>query len=119
MRMHEIASDIWTIAAFANRRECEGLIARAESRGVEGATITTQRGAERDAGVRNNDRVIIDDPDLAAELWERLRADVPPFVSGRQAIGLNERFRFYRYDPRQQFRGHVDHPYARSTGEES
>jgi prolyl 4-hydroxylase len=49
----------------------------------------------------------------------RLRAHLPPFVQGRQAIGLNERFRFYRYDPGERFAGHIDAPFRRANGEQS
>ena len=95
------------------------MIARAEELGFERATINTQRGAVRDEATRNNDRVVIDDETLARSLWLRLQDHLPKFVAGRQAIGLNERFRFYRYDLAQQFRGHVDAPYTRSNGEMS
>lgn len=117
--MSAAAPDVWTIKAFAPHTECEALISRAEAHGFEAATINTQRGAERDDTVRNNDRVTIDDHDLAHDLWQRLKPHVPPFVAGRQAIGLNERFRFYRYDLSQRFRGHVDNAYARTSGESS
>jgi predicted 2-oxoglutarate/Fe(II)-dependent dioxygenase YbiX len=117
--MSATAPDIWTVPSFASATECESLIARAEAIGFEAATINTQRGAERDDTIRNNDRVIIDDHDLANDLWQRLKPHIPPFVAGHQAIGLNERFRFYRYDPSQRFRGHVDNAYTRATGEAS
>lgn len=41
------------------------------------------------------------------------------FLEGRQAIGLNERFRFYRYDPGQQFATHMDGSFVRQNGERS
>lgn len=69
--------------------------------------------------MRDNDRLIRDDVELAGLLWSRLRAHLPPFLDGRQAIGLNGRFRYYRYQGGQQFSGHVDAAYRRSTGEES
>ena len=34
-------------------------------------------------------------------------------------IGLNERFRFYRYDPGEQFAPHTDGCFRRDNGEES
>ncbi|CAF0911396.1 unnamed protein product [Rotaria sp. Silwood1] len=51
--------------------------------------------------VRNNDRCIIDDVNMANILFE---------------LGLNERLRFLRYDPGQQFKGHMDGVYQRSDG---
>ena len=53
------------------------------------------------ADVRNNARVMIDDPEMAEMLGGRIKPEAPAFLNGRQAIGLNERLRFYRYDPGQ------------------
>src|SRR6266436_493544 len=39
--------------------------------------------------------------------------------SSRQALGLNERLRFYRYGPDQQFAAHVDGSFVRANGERS
>src|SRR5262249_21141239 len=72
-----------------------------------------------DPDLRNNARRIEADFERAADLWRRLGDDVPAFLSGQQAVGLNERFRFYRYDPSERFSGHVDAPFRRSNGEHS
>ena len=69
--------------------------------------------------IRNNARVMIDDEKTASLLWDRIKANVPVFLNGRQARGVNERLRFYRYDPGQQFVAHVDGSFARSNGEQS
>jgi predicted 2-oxoglutarate/Fe(II)-dependent dioxygenase YbiX len=86
---------------------------------LRGSHDQHRQGAGRDAGLRNNSRAIRDDPALAADLWQRLRQHVPPFLDGRQAIGINQRVRFYRYDPAQYFGGHVDGVFRRGNGEES
>jgi prolyl 4-hydroxylase len=117
--MTDAAQDLWTVPDFASAKECEQMIARAETIGFQAATINTASGPTRNVGTRNNDRVVIDDWRLAGELWLRLTPHIPAFLSGRQAIGLNERFRFYRYGPQQQFRGHIDAPFRRPTGEMS
>jgi predicted 2-oxoglutarate/Fe(II)-dependent dioxygenase YbiX len=69
--------------------------------------------------VRNNDRVMIDDPALAAAIWERLKPHVPERSQFWTPCGLNERFRFYRYDPGQQFDWHIDGYFERSPTEQS
>ena len=69
--------------------------------------------------VRNNSRVMIDDFALAARIWERASAHVPIFLGGRQAIAMNERFRYYRYRPGQRFDWHADAPFRRANGEAS
>lgn len=65
------------------------------------------------AGARNNERVLLDDTALSAPLFERARDYLPPALHGSSVYGwslcgFNERWRFYRYMPRQQFDWHVD-----------
>jgi len=69
--------------------------------------------------VRNNSRVMVDDPNLAQLVWERARLYVPNTIAAHRAVGVNERFRFYRYEPRQSFRWHRDGYFARPSGERS
>ena len=68
--------------------------------------------------IRNNTRVILDDVPRAAALWARVAHLVPP-VERADAVGLNERFRFYRYDPGERFAPHTDGSFRRGNGEES
>lgn len=95
------------------------LITHAESIGFEDALINTAEGALRDEEIRNNDRVISDDPSLSAEMWERLQSYMPQTFKTRTLVGLNERMRFYRYKPGQIFDWHQDGYYERETGERS
>lgn len=111
--------DIFTVRGFLTPDECAAHIARAEAAGFGDAPITTSVGAVVDKRVRNNDRVMIDDPALAAGLWERLRPLAPERLGGWVAAGLNERFRFYRYDPGQRFHWHYDGRFDRSPAERS
>src|SRR6185503_19882985 len=76
-------------------------------------------GAKLQPEIRNNNRVILDDHDLVQKLWLRALPHVPTILNGRQAVGFNERVRFYRDDPSQQFAGHVDAPFRRENGEMS
>jgi hypothetical protein len=64
--------------------------------------------------------MMLDDKQLAAVLWER----VEPFINtiefpGMRPVGVNERLRFYRYDPGQVFRWHRDGFYQRPNGQRS
>lgn len=68
--------------------------------------------------VRNNTRVMVDRIDWARELWELVRPVAPPPMNGLAPSGLNERFRFYRYDPGQRFAGHMDMGYCRPDASE-
>jgi len=69
--------------------------------------------------VRDNARLILDDPELTAKWWERAASFVPPRIRNWQAIGFNERFRFYRYTRGQQFDWHRDGAFYRSDVEYS
>ena len=105
--------NVFVIHEFLSCRECDDLIARSEALGYEAATV----GEVIVAGFRNNARVILDDPDLAAELWARARPFVPQ-VGGWEAVGFNDRFRFYRYDLAEAFAPHYDGCVWRGLDEE-
>jgi predicted 2-oxoglutarate/Fe(II)-dependent dioxygenase YbiX len=112
--------ELFVIRGFLSSAECEHHIGRSEAEGYGDAPINTSLGPQVDKTMRNNDRVILDNPALAAALWDRLRPFVPAKRgTGWHAAGLNERFRFYRYDPGQQFDWHFDGYYERSPREQS
>ena len=115
----DITPEIFTVSEILSPLECAEYIALSESIGYTAAPITTIRGFEMRPDIRNNDRVILDAPERAAFLWNRISPYVPANIEGRNAIGINERLRFYRYDPGQQFAPHYDGSYRRPNGEES
>jgi predicted 2-oxoglutarate/Fe(II)-dependent dioxygenase YbiX len=117
--MDTLAPGIYTIPAFLGSEECKAHILSSEAAGYQTATINTRKGAAADLDVRNNSRVLVDDRILADSLWQRLRSNIPAFLDGRQAVGLNERFRFYRYASTERFVGHTDGAFERSNGEKS
>ena len=120
MQPHIFIPDrLLTIDGFFSPAECAAHIRRSEGKGYEAATIATRGGAVMNTAIRNNDRLIVDDPDLAAELWRHLEPFVPSPLFGRAAIGLNERLRYYRYEPGQTFRPHQDGSFRRDNGEKS
>src|SRR5262249_16725523 len=79
----------------------------------------TAAGFEMNKDVRSNSRVIVDDVALAEQLWERARPFLPGRLRGWNAVGLNERFRYYRYDPGEEFAPHFDGFFARNVHERS
>jgi len=89
---------IFTIAGFFSPYECRTAIRLAEYHGFGPAPINTAAGPKIRSDVRNNSRVMLDDPELAAALWERSRDYIPLRLDHWRAIGINERFRYYRYD---------------------
>ncbi|MFZ3194144.1 MAG: 2OG-Fe(II) oxygenase [Moraxellaceae bacterium] len=109
-----------TFDAVFTAEECQQFIDVSEQKGYEAATITLGRNHfELRTEVRNNDRVIYDDPQLAEQLFVRLRDLLPAKLHGWDLVGLNERFRFYRYQSGQTFKPHWDGIYARSDWESS
>jgi predicted 2-oxoglutarate/Fe(II)-dependent dioxygenase YbiX len=115
----QVAEGIDVVADLLTPEECREYIDWTEAKGYEAAPITTLSGFELRPEVRNNTRVIVDDPERAEALWLRVRDEIPTFYAGRQAIGLNERLRFYRYDPGERFALHRDGAYRRENGEMS
>jgi hypothetical protein len=115
----KIADGIDAVRAFLAAQECIDFIQLSERIGYEQAPITTITGDEILPEVRNNERAMLDSPDVAAKLWTKAASHIPRILHGRQAVGLNERIRFYRYGPGQQFGGHLDAPYLRPNGEQS
>lgn len=114
-----VAEGAFVVPDVLTPEECASYIALSDKIGYEPATITTAQGAELRPDVRNNDRVIYDDEDLAETLWKVVKDYFPATVKNRTVRGLNERFRFYRYDPGQHFDWHMDGYFERDNGERS
>ncbi len=100
---------IFVINGFLSPEECSALIRRSEDLGYEPALIDEFVAP----GVRNNDRVIVDDAALAAGLFLRARPLLPVAMDELVVVGFNERFRFYRYGPGHRFKPHPDVAYDR------
>ncbi len=112
-------SRIWAIYDFFTPEECAAQIAFSESEGYEDAPISTYNGPRLAKEVRDNMRVMCDDPEFAAKLFERAKPFVPATMKVYKAVGLNERFRYYRYEDGQTFKKHYDGAYFRSDEEYS
>jgi predicted 2-oxoglutarate/Fe(II)-dependent dioxygenase YbiX len=117
--MNTVKPGAFTLDDIYSTLECRAMVERAENLGFTAATVSLAGGAQAMPGVRNNDRVKFDDADLAAQLWARLETSVPATLEGWRAVGLNERFAVYRYDPGQRFKRHQDGVVRTDTGEES
>lgn len=106
---------IFVIDNFLTQEECDALIARGESLGFEAATLGDAVYTE----VRNNSRVIFDDAELAASLWQKALPHLPAQIDDWFPAGFNERFRFYRYGPGELFKPHYDGCFRRNDNEVS
>jgi hypothetical protein len=114
-----VTENIFTVNDFFTPTECADYVQWGESLGFADAPITTSFGPQIRRDVRNNTRVMIDDSERAAELWRRSVDYIPIVVGDWRAVGVNERFRLYRYDVGQQFDWHYDGAYERGNGERS
>jgi len=110
---------VFSVAALMSPAECEQMVARIAALGPSAAPITTARGFVHAPKIRNNTRVMFDDMALAADLFARVRPSLPGSLFGRRPVGLNERFRGYRYGPGERFAAHYDGSFRRSPVEES
>jgi prolyl 4-hydroxylase len=111
--------EIFVIRACLGAEECQAFVDRSERDGYDDATISTARGAIMAKAIRDNARLMIDDSELASELWRRMTGLFPTTVGRSTAVGFNERFRFYRYDVGQKFAPHYDGHFQRDDGDRS
>jgi hypothetical protein len=109
----------FTVDDVLDAAGCEAMIARIDAAGPTAAPITTARGFEMRPDIRNNTRVVFDDPELASSLYARIADLVPGSLCGMRPVGANERFRCYRYEPGQRFAPHRDGAFARDDHERS
>ena len=115
---------IFTVHDFLSAEECKSFIEFSERHNYAPAPLTTSRGPVMDPEIRNNDRVMVDDAGLAQRFWARLAPLVPRLMldwedAPRLAVGLNERFRFFRYAQNQRFAKHYDGAFVRNPHEAS
>ena len=110
---------VFTVERFFTPSECDKYIKISEDFGYEDALLSSAQGQVLRTDVRNNQRVMFSNDEMASSLWERASEFVPTEFEGRLAVGVNEMLRFYRYDPGQRFNWHQDFPFERDNGEKS
>lgn len=109
VRREDVAPGIYVLHDLMTPKECRRLIAVAEAIGFSHAGLAIGDDTYRvNLAVRNNLRVVLDAPALAARLWPRLRDHADPRHEGRPLAGLNDRLRVYRYEVGMRFFPHVD-----------
>jgi prolyl 4-hydroxylase len=89
---------VWTVDRAMTPADCDAYVRRFRDGRPEVAPIVGRHGgAEIDLDVRNNTRVMWDDPIEANALLARVASTVPPVLSGRKLACANPRLRLYRY----------------------
>lgn len=119
MKLIQHSKDIWLIEGFLSEQACDDFIYRSEASGYEEAKVSFTSGAKIMKGLRNNERILVQDHELARQLWEKLQLFCPEKIENRIAVGLNEQFRFYKYEVEQRFKKHIDGRFKRNNQEES
>jgi len=114
-----VGRHIYAIDNFLSEVECDRFIQLSEDVGYEVATVETDRGPKIVDRIRNNFRALHNDSELAVELWERIKGFVPQKLGNSRANGLNELFRFYKYDSGHRFKKHIDESFIRNEFEAS
>lgn len=113
----------FTVDGLLSPEECSRLIASSDQRGYSPALVNVGGGRQMAIpDVRKSGRCIIDDQEMAEHLWARLKPQLPIAYTqsgisiGRKrwrAVGLNERFRFLKYEPGDYFAPHRDGSFRR------
>lgn len=109
----------FVVKNYLSEEECNEFISLSHKMGYEEAAIQTVDGPKLLKTIRNNDRVIFDDINLAQKLFLRVMDYLPEKADDWYLKGFNERFRFYRYEKGQYFDWHKDGSFVRSTNEQS
>jgi len=105
--------------------ECQQFIDITSTMGFEDATVTTGMGMVMAKDIRDNKRVMWQtSDDIWQPIWERIKALMPTegIMFRREQwypSSLNERLRFYKYEPGQIFQRHYDGYFPRSDKEVS
>lgn len=119
MKVKHHSEKIWTIENFLTKDECDNLLIFSEQKGYEEAKVSLSSGAKMMKGLRNNYRLMYQDQNLADEYWNILKNYCPEKIEENEAVGLNEQFRFYKYESSQRFKRHIDGRFKRNEKEES
>ncbi|HWB94793.1 MAG TPA: hypothetical protein VG605_23215 [Puia sp.] len=88
MQLIKLTNNIFTIDGFWTQQECEHFIKASEDVGYQPATIDTEKGQIIFEAVRNNNRVLYEDLNLAEKLWQQLKQYAPEKIGNSIAIGL-------------------------------
>lgn len=108
-RKNHKPKNIYTLSNLLHPNECQAILHKAKQLGFQEAGLATEQDIYRVQNkTRNNKRLIIEDKQLAAILWQRIGHLVDPKFKNRKAHGLNWRFRIYEYQKGQTFTPHVD-----------
>lgn len=119
MKATKFTEDIILVEDFFTSQECEHYIFWSEQQGYEEAKVQTNSGQVMMKNIRNNSRIMFSDEVLAEKIWHKIQPFCIAEIGITKAFGLNEMFRFYKYEIGQKFKRHIDGSYQRNEQEMS
>jgi len=110
-----VEGNLWIVDDFLTKDECERLIEKIEDLGFHEATLNIGYNKQIIAkNVRDCKRCMIDDYE-SAELIKSRIINILPFANqGGVLSSVNERFRFLKYSPGNEFKTHMDGRFSRT-----
>lgn len=119
MEKTELHPQIFLIEDFLSPDACDEYIAMAQGKVFEEAKINMHGKQLMSKGIRNNDRLMVFDNDLAEDLFNKAVEFLPLHHEDYKLKDFNEMFRVYKYSPGQRFKMHRDGSYIRNENEKS
>lgn len=119
---------IWTIPDAFSAPECAEIVRSVENAEWLAATVNREEGRRVDQRVRDNTVAIVRNPNLAEDLYRRIRPHVPNSMNAEThgnaradlvPVGVFLPLRVYRYEVGQHFGLHEDQSYFGPNGEVS
>jgi prolyl 4-hydroxylase len=119
MKTIELEPYLFLIENFLTIQECDDLILWSEEKGYEEAKVQVYGKQIMLKHVRNNSRITFIDFELANKIWDKFMPFAVNKFANSEVVGLNEMFRFYKYENGQRFKKHLDGSYIRNEIESS
>lgn len=119
MKKTDIDDNVYLIDDFFTEAECDNYILLSEQMGYEEAKVQVYGKEMMIKAVRNNSRTTFIDFTLAETVWNKFKPFAVQKFANSQVTGLNEMFRFYKYETGQRFKKHIDGSYIRNEKEAS
>lgn len=119
MEKIELHPQIFLIEDFLSDSECDHYIKMTQDKVFEEAKINMGGRQMMSKGIRNNDRLMIFDNNLAKNLFNKAVDFLPQIHEDYKVLDFNEMFRIYKYSSGQRFKMHRDGSYIRNENEKS
>jgi prolyl 4-hydroxylase len=110
---------LFEIEDFFTSQMCDDFILWSEQQGYDEAKVQVNGTEIMMKNIRNNSRITFTDIALANRVWDQFKSYAVPLFANSEVIGLNEMFRFYKYEVGQKFKRHIDGSYVRNGSEAS